>query len=123
SNGSGVYMEFITPDKATFEKEFCAYHESTSDWERVERMGGYNKFAIADSDLKGTWSTSFFGTLQYVNVNTGANAGMSSHSSTEKFVFGPANTYHWSLGFASGMVGNLKAQSAKSSGNFSLPNN
>lgn len=122
-NGGGVYMEFITPDKPTFEREFGAYHQSTSGWEKMERMNGYNKFAIAESDLKGTWSNNYSGTLQYVNANTGLDAGMSSHASNEKFVFGPGNTYQWSLGLASGMVGNLKFQSVKSSGNFSVPDN
>lgn len=122
-NGGGTYMEFITPDKATFEREFGAYHQSTSGWEKMEKMSGYNKFAIAESDLKGTWSNNFSGTLQYVNANTGLDAGMSSHASNEKFVFGPGNTYQWSLGVASGMVGNLKFQSVKSSGNFSVPDN
>ena len=38
------------------------------------------------------------------------------------FIF-TGNTYHWELTSASGMVGNLKFQGAKSDGRQSLPNN
>ena len=116
-------MEFVTKDKRTFEEEFCVYNESTSGWEKVEVMDGYNKFAVSESDLKGTWTSSFTGQQQYVNAYTGADAGMTSHSSNEKFEFGPGNAYKWSLGVASGQVGNLKFAGAKSNGKFSLPDN
>jgi hypothetical protein len=123
SNGSGKYMEFITRDKGSFEQEFGPYHESTSGWERMEKMATYNRFAVAASDLKGKWTNDFSGALQYVNAYTGANAGMATHASSEKFEFGQGNTYQWDIGVASGMVGNIKFQSAKSSGTFSLPSN
>jgi hypothetical protein len=74
SNGGGSYMEFITPDKNTFEKMFGAYQPSTSGWEKMKNMAGYNKFAVAASDLKGTWSNKFSGSLHYVDSNTGAFA-------------------------------------------------
>ncbi len=123
SNGSGKYLEFITPDKKTYEQEFGPYHETSYGWEKVEAMANYNKFAVAASDLAGKWTNDFSGALQYVNANTGANAGMDTHASTEKFEFGPGNTYAWDLGVASGMVGNIKFQSVKSSGKISLPSN
>ncbi len=123
SNGSGKYLEFITPDKNSFEQEFGPYHQTTSGWEKMEGMATYNKFAVAASDLTGIWTNDFSGALQYVNAYTGADAGMDTHASNERFEFGPGNTYKWSLGVASGQVGNIKFQSAKSSGNFSLPDN
>ena len=123
SNGSGRYMEFITRDRSSFEQEFGAYHESSSGWEKMEKMANYNKFAVAASDLKGKWTNDFSGALQYVNAYTGANAGMATHASNERFEFGPGNAYRWDLGVASGMVGNIKFQSVKSSGTFSLPSN
>ena len=46
SNGSGKYLEFITPDKRAFEQEFGPYHESSDGWEKVESMANYNKFAV-----------------------------------------------------------------------------
>lgn len=123
SNGSGKYLEFITPDKKTFEQEFGPYHETSYGWEKVEGMANYNKFAVAATDLTGKWTNNFSGTQQYANAYTGASAGMDTHSSNQNFEFGPQNTYKWDLSVASGFVGNIKFQNVKSSGQFSMPNN
>lgn len=123
SNGSGRYLEFITPNKASFEQEFGAYSGKTYGWEKMEKMATYNKFAVAPSDLTGKWTNDFSGSLSYVNAYTGASAGTDTHASAQEFVFGAGNTYKWDLGVASGMVGNIKFQSVKASGKFSVPNN
>lgn len=123
SNGSGRYLEFIMPNKASFEREFGAYSGNTTGWERMEKMATYNKFAVAASDLNGKWSNKFSGMIQYANIYTGADAGADTHASAENFAFGVGNTYKWDLAVASGMVGNIKFQSIKSSGKFSVPNN
>jgi hypothetical protein len=123
SSGSGKYLEFITPSKTAFEQEFGAYHEGSSGWEKIENMATYNKFAVATSDLSGKWTSDFSGAIQYVNAYTGFDAGMDTHASKENFQFGPGNNYHWDLGVASGPVGNIKFQSVKSSGNFSMVSN
>jgi hypothetical protein len=123
SGGNGRYLEFITSNKNSFEQEFGAYHQTTSGWENVEKMADYNKFAVAASDLKGKWTTNFTGMTQYVNAYTGASAGADTHASTQSYEFGAGNTYRWNIGVASGFVGNIKFQSAKSSGKFSVPNN
>jgi hypothetical protein len=122
SNGSGKYLEFITPDKRSFEQEFGAYHETSSGWEKMENMAYYNKFAVAASDLNGKWTNDFSGMQQYVNAYTGANAGADTHASNEVFEFDAGNAYRWSLSVASGFVGNIKFQSVKSNGKISLPN-
>lgn len=122
SGGGGKYLEFITPDKKSFVQEFGAYDRS-SNWEKVEKMGNYNKFAIGIADLKGKWTSNFTGAMQYVNAYTGADAGMNTHASNENYYLGPGNTYKWDLGVASGMVGNIKFQGAKSSGKFSMVGN
>ncbi len=125
SSGSGRYIEFISPDKNTFEKEFGIYTKEAlaENWNKMAAMVNYNKFAVAASDLTGKWTSNFSGMTQYVNAYTGANAGANTHASNESFEFGGGNTYKWDLGVASGFVGNIKFQSAKSSGNFSVPNN
>jgi len=120
SNGTGRYLEFITPNKAAFEQEFGAYHQTTSGWEKLEGMANYNKFGITAADLKGKWTNDFSGSLSYVNAYTGAAAGTDTHASIESFSFGPGGTYNWEIGVASGMVGNIKFQSAKSSGRVSV---
>jgi hypothetical protein len=123
SNGSGKYLEFITPNKAAFEQEFGAYHQTTYGWEKMERMANYNKFAVAASDLAGKWRSNFSGAIQYVNATTGFDAGMDTHASNENYVIATDNTYSWDLGVASGQVGNIKFQSVKSSGKLSMDGN
>lgn len=119
NNGSGRYLEFVTPNKAAFEKEFGAYG---SDWEKLEHMANYNKFIVSAAELQGKWTSNFSGAISYVNAVTGFSAGMDTHASNENFHFGPGNAYNWDLGVQSGMVGNIKFQSVKSKGQFSVPN-
>lgn len=121
SNGSGRYLEFITSSKDAFEREFRQYHEKTYGWEKLEAMANYNKFGVTVADLKGKWTNDFSGSLSYVNAYTGAAAGTDTHASIENFAFGSGGTYNWDLGVASGMVGNIKFQSRKSSGRVSVP--
>jgi hypothetical protein len=122
SNGSGAYLEFITSTKADYESEFGAYHQTSYDWDKTANMQFRNKFAVAAIDLKGTWTNNFTGMTQYVNAYTGASAGADTHASAQNFVFGAGNSYKWDIGVASGFVGNIKFQSAKSNGKFSVPN-
>ena len=124
NNGSGKYVEFITPDKQSFEQEFGAYQETMAGagFEKMENMASYNKFAVGAADLNGTWTNNFSGMIQYVNANTGYDAGADTHSSSETFAFS-GSIYHWEISVANGMVGNIKFQNAKSTGNHSLPNN
>ena len=48
---------------------------------------------------------------------------MDTHASVENFNIGSGNTYNWDLGVASGQVGNIKFQSRKSNGKFSMTGN
>ena len=129
SSGSGKYIEFITPDKKTFEQEFGTYENASANFgsgtgfDKIVNMVNYNKFAVAASDLTGKWTSDFSGAIQYVNASTGFDAGMDTHSSVENFQIGPGNAYKWDLGVASGQVGNIKFQSRKSSGKFSMIGN
>jgi hypothetical protein len=123
TGGSGKYLECITPDKNLFVQEFGEFDPEASGWEKLERMANYNKFAVAASDLMGKWTSNFSGSTHYVNSITGLYAGMNSHSSNQKFHFSPGNKYTWDLGVASGMVGNLKFQSAKGAGKFKMVGN
>jgi hypothetical protein len=123
SGGGGRYMEFITTDKNSFEQEFGPYHASTSGWEKMENMAYRNKFAIAAADLTGKWTSNFTGMTQYVNANTGASAGADTHASNENFEFSENNNYKWDLAVANGFVGNIKFQSVKSAGKFTVINN
>jgi hypothetical protein len=119
SGGSGKYIEFIAPDKTSFEQEFGPYHQTSSGWEKMEHMATYNRFAIGAGDLQGKWSSDFSSAIQYVNAYTGLNAGTDTHASAENFQF-TGSTYKWDLAVANGPVGSIKFQSVKSNGNFSL---
>ena len=123
SNGSGKYLEFIMPNKSAFDAQFGAYHNTEFGWEKLGKMATYNKFAVAPTDLKGSWTNNLSGMTQYVNIYTGADAGATAQTSAQNFVFGAANSYNWDLAVAGGVVGNLKFQTVKSSGKFSVPNN
>lgn len=125
SGGNGKFLEFITADKNAFEKEFGAYNTeaSAASWDKIAAMANYNKFAVAASDLTGKWTSNFTGMTQYVNAYTGASAGANTHASNENYEFGSGNSYKWDLGVASGFVGNIKFQSVKSSGKFSMISN
>jgi hypothetical protein len=121
SNGSGRYLEFITANKSAFEQEFGPYHQNTYGWEKMEKLATYNKFGVSAADLKGKWTNDFSGSLSFVNAYTGASAGTDTHASIENFMFGPANSYKWEIGVASGYVGSIKFQSVKSAGRVSVP--
>jgi hypothetical protein len=88
----------------------------------LANMTGYNRFAVAASDLKGKWTSDFTGIQQLYNVYTGDYAGMNINQSNEEFVFSTGNSYNWKLLAVNGVVGNAKFTEVKSSGQFSVPN-
>jgi hypothetical protein len=123
------WLEFIAPTltalgQATgFNVNVLNGEVSNSEWDPLQKFEGYNKFAVAASDLIGTWTNNFSGFTQYVNAYTGADAGMNTHSSAQTFEFLNNGTYNWSISVASGFVGSIKFSGAKSSGKFTNPNN
>ncbi len=125
----GPWLEFIAPDINAFGQVIgfdinkLNDYVSSSDWDPLLKLEYYNRFAVAASDLTGTWTNNFGGFTQYVNAYTGTDAGMNTHSSTQTFEFLANGTYNWSIGVASGFVGSIKFSSAKSSGKFTNPNN
>lgn len=124
----GTYwMEFITPDKAAFVRMFGKDIDSISpfetEWQTLTRMAGYNRFAVAPSDLSGKWTSDLSGLTQYVNSQTGQSAGTYTQTSRETFVFGADSSYSWELGVAAGYVGNIRFQTVKSSGRMRVPSN
>jgi hypothetical protein len=126
--GSGGWIEFIAPDKSSFVQQY-KFDPETIQWDSnadlmipLANMSGYNKFAVAASDLKGKWSSDFTGIQQLYNVYTGQYAGMNMNQSNEEFIFS-GNSYNWKVLVVNGMVGSAKFTEVKSSGQFTLPNN
>lgn len=125
--GQSNWMEFIAPDQNAFIQAFGVDvtridYYSPSVWDPLRKMNGYNKFAVAASDLTGKWSSAFSGFTNYVNVYTGATTA-NTHSSSEWFAFWSDGTYDWQLSTASGFVGNIKFDGAKSTGKFTMRSN
>lgn len=127
--GNTGWIEFIAPDKNSFMQQFkfdpeAIKWDSESDLLKpLVQMVNYNKFAVAESDFNGTWTSDFTGVQQLYSVYTGNYAGMNINQSNEEFVFGAGNSYSWKLLVVSGMVGNTKYANVKSAGKFSVPNN
>ena len=127
--GQSGWLEFIAPDKNTFIQQY-KFDPETIQWDSntdlmipLVNMTGYNKFAVAASDLKGKWTSDFTGIQQLYYVYTGQYAGMNINQSNEEFIFNAGNSYNWKLLAVNGMVGNVKAVEVKSSGQFNVPNN
>ena len=127
--GNTGWIEFVAPDKNTFIQQF-KFDPETIRWDSesdllnpLAQMVNYNKFAVAESDFNGTWTSDFTGVQQLYSVYTGNYAGMNIHQSNQEFVFGAGNSYRWELLVVSGMVGNTKYANVKSAGKFSVPNN
>ncbi|MBL7731034.1 MAG: hypothetical protein JNM88_07645 [Chitinophagaceae bacterium] len=119
------YVEIIAPDQTAFEQVFGNYENNKANktWNALNSLQDYNKFAVAPSDLKGTWTTDFGAAISYVYVATGLSAGMDTHSSAESFEFTGNGNYKWELNVASGQVGSIKFQQAKTSGTVTMPDN
>jgi|CXWL01.1.fsa_nt_gi hypothetical protein len=127
--GQSGWIEFVVPDKNTFARQY-KFDPETIKWDSesslmnpLAQMVNYNKFAIAASDFKGTWTSDFTGVQQLYNVYTGNYAGMNINQSNQTFQFGAGNTYNWSILVVNGMVGNIKYANVKSAGKFTVLNN
>jgi hypothetical protein len=120
--GETGWIEFIEADN-NFDPETIQWNSETDLLKPLEKMVFYNKFAVAATDFKGTWTSDFTGIQHLYNVYTGNSAGMNIHQSNQTFQFGAGNTYNWSLVAVNGTVGNTKFVSVKSSGKFTVLNN
>ena len=83
-------------------------------------MAGYNKFAVAASDLPGKWSNNFASNTFYVNIYTGIDV-LSTYASTETFEFGTTG-YNWDLIVTNSSGGSTDVNQSNSSGNYTVPN-
>ena len=127
--GNSGWIEFIAPDKNSFiqqykfDPETIQWNSETDLLKPLVAMANYNKFAIAATDFKGTWSSDFSGVQQLYHVYTGNYAGMNMNQSNETFQFGAGNTYNWNFLAVNGLAGNAKVAQAKSAGKFTVLNN
>jgi hypothetical protein len=127
--GSTGWLEFVAPDKNSFIQQY-QFDPETIRWDSESdllkpliAMVSYNKFAVAASDFKGTWTSDFSGVQQLYHVYTGNYAGMNINQSNEEFVFNTGGSYSWKLLVVNGMVGAMNYANVKSAGKFSVLNN
>lgn len=129
SKATSGWIEIICPDENTFIKTFgidiskLAYNSSTYTYDVLKKLAGYNKFAVAATDLTGKWSSSFAGNTYYTNINTGISAGVSTYSSAQEYNFLPGQKYNWSLGVANSYGGQTNFGSGKGAGNWKMEGN
>lgn len=64
-----------------------------TDFEPLNKLATYNKFAVAAADLVGDWTSSSGAGIEYVNVYTGGSAGFHHASSTSRFTFRADGSY------------------------------
>lgn len=129
NQGETGWIEFITANKSSFINAFqfdpeTVNHNSEVNLLRpLSKMGSYNRFAVATSDLSGKWATNFSNNTHYVNIYTGNSAGMSTYTSSQEFEFFVAQKYKWHLVAANSFAGSTKVAQGKGDGNFKLLNN
>lgn len=127
--GQTGWLEFVSPDKNSFIQQYkfdpegIQWDSETDLLKPLAQMVNYNKFAVAASDFKGSWTSDFTGVQQLYHVYSGNYAGMNINQSKEIFKFGTGNTYNWELLAVNGVVGNMKYANVKSSGIFTVLNN
>jgi hypothetical protein len=127
--GKSGWIEFISPDRNTFIKNFqldqtkLTYYTKFETWEPLKVMASYNKFALAPSDINGKWTTNFASNTYYANIYTGMSAGMSTFSSSQTFEFGNSKTYKWKISSAQSSGGNTNVNNGKGAGTYTFLNN
>ncbi|MCK7557956.1 hypothetical protein MKQ70_24275 [Chitinophaga sedimenti] len=129
--GKSGWIEFVTPDKATFVAQF-GLDPVTIDWSTsgsvfnsLRVMANYNRFAVAATDLESTgkWTNNFGANTFYYSLYTGLGVGMSSYSATEEFIFSSKMKYQWQLFTANSAGGGTTFAKARSAGNYQLKDN
>ncbi|MEQ1586040.1 MAG: hypothetical protein ABL895_09195 [Cyclobacteriaceae bacterium] len=114
-SGVSRCIEILSPSKQEFEKEFPTQ-------EKIAALTGYNKFAVRQADLIGTWEESGGSYVNMYSTVTGAYAGMNSASSADKFIFKNDGTYFSNHKGAFGMVGSMTFFDQKYNGSYTVTN-
>ncbi|UYQ93414.1 hypothetical protein MKQ68_25360 [Chitinophaga horti] len=121
------WIECVSPDKQAFINEFGFDPEAVpNDYaavsisNKVQNMLGYNRFAVAATDINNTgkWSDQYSSNTFYYSYYTGSLVGSSTYTSAQFFVFGKNQSYYWELSAANSSGGQTTFVQAKSNGNF-----
>ena len=114
------WIEIVTPDVATYDREIGPYRQGNTDWNRILALHGLNRFAIAASDLGGTWSDNYASATSMVFVNTGWSAGtMYTGGSSELRVNG--GSYQLAVTIAQGIAPAIQWRRETFAGAITVP--
>lgn len=108
-------IEIVSPSAQEFQKTFA-------DQKSIENMLNYNKFAVTEKDVVGTWEETSGAAVNMYSVATGAYAGMNTSSSANKFIFKGNGQYESTHKGAFGMVGSMQFYDQKYNGNATFTN-
>ncbi len=117
---SGRWTEIVTPDKATYEREFGPYLVERTNWNPLLALLRRNRFGVGPSDVSGTWTDDWSGATEMVYAGTGWSAGLMYAGGSTSVVFG-GGRYEWSTTSGTGMTGSVKWQSQTKRGTVSVP--
>jgi hypothetical protein len=78
--GGARVVVAITKNKTLYQQQFAHPND-------LNRMQGYNKFAVTLSDIVGAWVKNGGNGVEYYNAYTGGYTGMSAISTTDEFKF------------------------------------
>jgi hypothetical protein len=131
--GASNWMEFITPDKATFIQQFgmdisqannenLIYSEEAQ-WETMLAMQHRNKFAVSISDLIGHWDETSGSYANMYYTSTGNYAGMNAVTNNAQFWIAANGTYRSEHKGTSGMVGSTQFFQEKYNGKVTMLSN
>jgi hypothetical protein len=84
--GGARVVVAITKNKTLYQQQYPHPND-------LNRMLGYNKFAVTLSDMVGTWAKNGGNGVEYYNAYTGGYTGMSAISTTDEFVFSNNGSY------------------------------
>lgn len=111
------------PDEASFRQAFPkANDQYVSD---LTEMSRYNKFAIGQNDIFGTWQNGNTSTMQWAYETPSGYegyAGMTVASSSATFNFNTNGTYSSIHNGATGAVGNMSTYQQEYKGNYNVSN-
>jgi hypothetical protein len=120
---AGRWLEFIMPDKQSFQKDFTAvYAQDGTNWAKLSAMVGYNKFAVAPSDIPGVWKSSSGAGIELYNIYTGNSVGMATSSSSNEFTFAGNGGYTEIYKSASGVGAGLNYYGDTKKGRYTVSN-
>ena len=111
--GGARPVVIISPNQSNYQQQFPHPND-------VNKMLGYNKFAITAKDVVGKWTGGGGGGVEYYNSYSGTYAGMSAVSTADEFIFNSNSSYQSTHNSANTNSSGSRFASLKYNGIFSV---